>query len=82
VIRAIRADVAEVSYATEAMLYSPGVESSSETITIIDTHPDGFSLLIKYAREGSLPEEPDYGTLMPMPGLIYSRPPTCTKSKG
>jgi hypothetical protein len=23
-----------------------------------------------------------YGTLLPMPGLIYSRSPTCTKSKG
>jgi hypothetical protein len=43
----------------EAMLYGPGVESSSETVTIIDTHPDGFSVLIKYASEGSLPEEAD-----------------------
>jgi hypothetical protein len=43
----------------EAMLYSPGVESSSETVTIIGTHPDGFSVLIKYASEGSLPEEAD-----------------------
>jgi hypothetical protein len=29
------------------MLYGPGVESSSETVTIIDTHLDGFSVLIK-----------------------------------
>jgi hypothetical protein len=43
----------------EAMLYDPGVESSFETVTIIDTHPDGFSVLIKYASEGSLPEEAD-----------------------
>jgi hypothetical protein len=47
----------------KAMLYGPGVESSSETVTIIDTHPDGFSVLIKYASEGSLPEEADlWGT--------------------
>jgi hypothetical protein len=59
VIRAIRADVAKVSCVMEAMLYSPGVESSSETVTIIGTHPDGFSVLIKYASEGSLPEEAD-----------------------
>jgi hypothetical protein len=59
VIRVICADVAKVSYVIEAMLYSPGVESSSKTVTIIDTNPDGFSLLIKYAREGSLPEEAD-----------------------
>jgi hypothetical protein len=43
----------------EAMLYGPGVESSSETDTIIDTHCDSFSVLIKYASEGSLPEEAD-----------------------
>jgi hypothetical protein len=43
----------------EAMLYGPGVESSSETVTIIDTHPDGFSVLIKCAGEGSLSEEAD-----------------------
>jgi hypothetical protein len=55
VIRAIRADVAKVSCVTEAMLYGLGVESSSETITIIDTHPDSFSVLIKYNIEGSLP---------------------------
>ena len=48
-----------VSCVMEAMLYGPGVESSSETVTIIDTHPDGFSVLIKYASEGSLPEEAD-----------------------
>jgi hypothetical protein len=54
-IRAIRADVAKVSSVMEAMLYGPGVESSSETVTIMDTHPDGFLILIKYAREGSLP---------------------------
>jgi hypothetical protein len=59
VIRAIPVDVAKVSCVIEAMLYSPGVQSSSETVTIIDTHPDGFSDLIKYAREGSLPEEAD-----------------------
>jgi hypothetical protein len=59
VIRALRADVAIVSCVMEEMLYSPGVESSSETITIIDTHPNGFSVLIKYAREGSLLEEAD-----------------------
>jgi hypothetical protein len=35
------------------------VESTSETVTIIDTHPDGFSVLIKYAREGSLPDDVD-----------------------
>jgi hypothetical protein len=58
-IREIRADVAKVSCVMEAMLYDPGVESSSETVTIIDTHPDGFSILIKYAREGSLPGEAD-----------------------
>jgi hypothetical protein len=55
VIRAIRADVAKVSCVTEAMLYGLGVESSSETITIIDTHPDSFTVLIKYNIEGSLP---------------------------
>jgi hypothetical protein len=59
VIRAIHADVAKVSCVMEAMLYSPGVESSFETVTIIDTHPHGFSVLIKYASEGSLPEEAD-----------------------
>ena len=59
VIRAIRADVAKVSCVMVVMLYGPGVESSSETVTIIDTHPDGFSVLIKYASEGSLPEEAD-----------------------
>jgi hypothetical protein len=63
VIRAIRADVAKVSSLMEAMLYGPEVESSSETVTIIDTHPDGFSVLIKYASEGSLVEEADlWGT--------------------
>jgi hypothetical protein len=36
VIRAICVDVAKVSCVMEAMLYSPGVESSSETVTIID----------------------------------------------
>jgi hypothetical protein len=59
VIRAIRADVEKVSYVMEAMLYDSGVESSSENVTIIDIHPDGFLVLIKYAREGSLPEEDD-----------------------
>jgi hypothetical protein len=43
----------------EAMIYGPGVESSYEIVTIIDTHPDGFSVLIKYAREGSRSEEAD-----------------------
>jgi hypothetical protein len=47
VIPTIRDDVAKVSCVMEAMLYGPGVESSSETVTIIDTHPDGFSVLIK-----------------------------------
>ena len=51
--------MAKVSCVMEVMLYGPGVESSSETIIIIDTHPDGFSVLIKYASEGSLPEEAD-----------------------
>jgi hypothetical protein len=47
----------------EAMLYGPGVESSSEIVTIIDTHPDGFSVVIKYASERSLLEEADlWGT--------------------
>jgi hypothetical protein len=46
VIRAICAEVAKVSYVMEVMLYNLGVESSSETVTIIDTHPDGFSILI------------------------------------
>jgi hypothetical protein len=59
VIRAIHADVAKVSCVMEAMLYGPGVESSSDTVKIIDTHPDGISILIKYASEGSLPEESD-----------------------
>jgi hypothetical protein len=59
VIRAIRADVAKVSCVMEAMHCRLGVESSSETITIIDTHHDGFSVLIKYASEGSLPKEAD-----------------------
>jgi hypothetical protein len=43
----------------ETMLYGPWVESSSENVTIIGTHPDGFSVLIKYASERSLPEEAD-----------------------
>jgi hypothetical protein len=43
----------------EAILYGPGVGSSSETVTIIDTHHDGFSVLMKYAREWSVPEEVD-----------------------
>jgi hypothetical protein len=60
----------------------PRVESSSETVTIIDTHLDGFSILIKYAREGSSRRRLIYGTLLPMSGLIYSRSRTCTKSKG
>jgi hypothetical protein len=59
VIWAICADMAKVSCVMEANLYGSWVESSSETVTIIDTHPDGFSVLIKYASEGSLPEEAD-----------------------
>jgi hypothetical protein len=59
VIRAIRANVAKVSCVIEAMLYGLGVESSSKIVTIINTHPDGFSVLIKYASEGSLLEEAD-----------------------
>jgi hypothetical protein len=51
VIRVIHADVAKLSCVMEEMLCGPGVESSSETVTIIDTHPDGFSVLIKYASE-------------------------------
>jgi hypothetical protein len=51
--------VAKVSCVMEAMLYSLGVESNSETITIIDTNRDGFSVPIKYATEGSLSEEAD-----------------------
>jgi hypothetical protein len=43
----------------EAMLYSPGVESNSETVTIIYTYPDAFSVLIKYASEESLSEQAD-----------------------
>jgi hypothetical protein len=35
------------------------VESSSKTITIIDTHLDGFLVLIKYTSEGSLLKEAD-----------------------
>jgi hypothetical protein len=59
VIRVIRADVAKESCLMDAIFYVLGVESSSETVTIIDTHPDGFSVLIKYTREGSLPKEAD-----------------------
>jgi hypothetical protein len=59
VIRAIRADVAKVTCVTEVMLYGPRVESSPETVTIIDTHPDGFPTLMKYAMEGSFPNEAD-----------------------
>jgi hypothetical protein len=42
VIRAIHANVANVTCVMEAILYGPGVESSSETVTIIDTHPDAL----------------------------------------
>jgi hypothetical protein len=59
VIQAIRANVVKVSCVVEAMLYDPGVESNFETVTNIDTHSYGFSVLIKYATEGSLPEEAD-----------------------
>jgi hypothetical protein len=82
VIQAIRANVVKVSCVMEAMLYGPRVESSSEIVIIIDTCPDGFLVLIKYASEGSLRRRLIYGTLLPMPGLIYSRSPTCTMSKG
>jgi hypothetical protein len=61
VIRATRVNVEKVSCVMETMLYGPGVESSSKTVTIIDTHPDGFSLLVKYARDGSILEEADLG---------------------
>jgi hypothetical protein len=64
------------------MLYSPGVESSSKTITITDTNHDGFSLLIKCAREGSLLDGQIYGTLLITLGLIYSRSLICKKLKG
>jgi hypothetical protein len=82
VIRAIRADVAKVSCVVEAMLYGPGVESSSETVTIIDTHPDCFSVLTNMLVKDHYRRRLIYGTLLPMPGLICSRSPTCTKSKG
>ncbi|RCV38973.1 hypothetical protein SETIT_8G185600v2 [Setaria italica] len=59
VIRARRADVAALSHVMEALLYGSGVESKSETVSIKDTNPVGFSLLIKYVCEGSLPEEAD-----------------------
>jgi speckle-type POZ protein len=51
--------MAKVSCVMEAMLYGPGVESSSKNVAIIDTHPNGFSVLIKYASEGSLQEKVD-----------------------
>jgi hypothetical protein len=60
VIQAIHADVAKVSCVMEGNALRPRSESSSETITIVDTHLDGFSVLIKYAWEGSLPEEADF----------------------
>ncbi|XP_072149564.1 BTB/POZ and MATH domain-containing protein 1-like [Setaria viridis] len=41
----------------EALLYGSGVESKSETVSIKDTNFAGFSLLLKYVYEGSLPEE-------------------------
>ena len=59
VIRAIHANVVAVSFVMEAMLYGPLVDSNSKTVNIKDAHPDAFSLLIKYAIEGSLPEEAD-----------------------
>jgi hypothetical protein len=43
-IRVICVDVAKVSCVMEAMLYGPRVESSSETVTIIDKQPNGFSI--------------------------------------
>uniref|UniRef100_K3YM80 BTB domain-containing protein n=1 Tax=Setaria italica TaxID=4555 RepID=K3YM80_SETIT len=59
VIRARRADVAALSHVMEALLYGNRVKSKLEIISIKDTNPAGFSLLIKYAYEGSLPEEAD-----------------------
>jgi hypothetical protein len=46
------------------------------------TYPDAFSVLIKYTREGSLRRRQICETLLLMPGLIYSRSPTCTNLKG
>jgi hypothetical protein len=47
VIQAMCANVVTPTCAMEAMLYDPGVGSSSEIVTIRNTDPDGFSLLIK-----------------------------------
>ncbi|RCV23809.1 hypothetical protein SETIT_5G034200v2 [Setaria italica] len=57
VIRARRADVAALSHVMEALLYGSGVESKLEIVSSKDADLDGFSLLIKYAYEGSLLEE-------------------------
>ncbi|RCV22252.1 hypothetical protein SETIT_4G205700v2 [Setaria italica] len=59
VIRARWADVAALSRVMVALLYGSGMGSMSKTVSIKDTNPAGFSLLIKYACEGSLPEEVD-----------------------
>ncbi|RCV06271.1 hypothetical protein SETIT_1G149800v2 [Setaria italica] len=56
-IQARLADVTALSRVMEALLYGSGMESKSETISIKDTNSAGFSLLIKYAYEGSLLEE-------------------------
>src|SRR5687767_10746192 len=59
VIQARRADVAAQSRVMEALLYGSGVEPKLENVSIKDTNPAGFSLLVKYACEGSLPMEED-----------------------
>uniref|UniRef100_K3YDU1 BTB domain-containing protein n=1 Tax=Setaria italica TaxID=4555 RepID=K3YDU1_SETIT len=48
-----------LSRAMEALYYGSGVESKSEIISIKEANLDGFSLLIKYACEGSLRQEAD-----------------------
>jgi hypothetical protein len=65
------------------MLYSLGVESSSRTFTIINTH----TLMASHSWSNMLGKDHSqrrliYGTFLPMPGLIYFRSLTCTKSKG
>jgi hypothetical protein len=82
VIQAIRADVAKVSCVMGEMLYGPGVKSSSETVTIIDTHPDVFLVMIKYASEGSLPKEADLWDAPANAWPYLLSVLTCTKSKG
>ncbi|XP_072146350.1 uncharacterized protein [Setaria viridis] len=61
VIRARNTDVAALSHVMEAFLYGSRVESKLQTVSIKDTNPAGFLLLIKYACDGSLPEEADLG---------------------